>query len=388
MNCRFPRFLVLRVLLGTLLLGACGPATTTGDDVRVSDAAGARDAVVAYLAEHYGEQGPSPDVSWTETRTTTVIGKTKVEYEADTGRGDVDWEVWIAYPVAAPETVVYEATVFRRTGDFYWEGTVDADGQVAELRVNVVQEAGLEQTVKIEILELDLASDSPTHGEYVERLAIEDPQLLDQILASLDTDLQVAPIVACIPETTLLFHLADGGVQEFHYSCDGASFLRGEQDFWRGKDFRPPEQFQALLRAQQAATLPSVVNVVEQAGLAATVRIEVYETVSSEVSESPGVVEAHVVHRLGISDAQVIAQLVAALDTDLTLGPRARVPTPYVLEFHLHDGSLQRLGYAITREEPGILRGEQGLFRGQDAELPVEFETLFGELLASANDRP
>jgi hypothetical protein len=64
------------------------------------------------------------------------------------------------------------------------------------------------------------------------------------------------------------------------------------------------------------------------------------------------------------------------------------VPTPYVLEFHLDDGTVQSLGYAIAGENPGILRGEQGLFRGQDAEPPVEFETLIGELLASAEDHP
>jgi hypothetical protein len=46
-----------------------------------------------------------------------------------------------------------------------------------------------------------------------------------------------------------------------------------------------------------------VVNVVEQAGLAATVKIKVYETVSAEVADSPGVVKAHVVHRLTIADS-------------------------------------------------------------------------------------
>ena len=122
--------------------------------------------------------------------------------------------------------------------------------------------------------------------------------------------------------------------------------------------------------------------------MAATIRIEVYETASPEDADSPGVVEAHVVHRLTIADSLVIAQVVAALDTDLELGPKARVPTPYVLEFHLLDGSIQSLGYAITGENPGILRGEQGLFRGQDAQPPVEFETLIGELLASTGDRP
>jgi hypothetical protein len=84
-------------------------------------------------------------LSWIETRTAVVIGKTTVEYAADTDRGTTDWEIWISFPVVAPEAAVYEAMVFRRFGDFYWEGIVGTAGQVAELRVNVVREAGLEQ---------------------------------------------------------------------------------------------------------------------------------------------------------------------------------------------------------------------------------------------------
>jgi hypothetical protein len=369
-------------------LGACGPTPTLEDDVRVSEPVGARDAVLAYLAEHYGEQAPPLDLAWTETRRAVVIGKTKVEYAADTERGTTDWEIWISYPVVAPEAGVYEAMVFRRFGGFYWEGTVDAAGHVAELRVNVVREAGLDQTTTIEILELDLASDSSTQGEYVERLVIQDPKRVGQIVAALDTDLQATPIVACIPEYTLRFHQADGRLQEFSYSCGGASFLRGKQDYLRGKDFRPPEPFDALLQAQLLTTLPSEAHLVEQAGLAATVKIGIHETVTSEVADRPGVVEAHIVHRLTITDAHVISQIVATLDTDLALGPRARVPTPYVLQFHLDDGTLQSLGYAVTGDTPGILRGEQGLFRGQDGEPPARFEALISELLALEGTPP
>jgi hypothetical protein len=112
--------------------------------------------------------------------------------------------------------------------------------------------------------------------------------------------------------------------------------------------FAPQERFDALLQAQLATTLPPVVNVVEQAGLAAKVKIGVYEAVSSEVADSPGIVKAHVVRCLGIVDSLVVAQLVAALDTDLALDPSARVPTPYVLEFHMEDKTIRSLGYAIT----------------------------------------
>jgi hypothetical protein len=39
-----------------------------------------RDAVLAYLAGHSGEQGPPPDLYWTETRRAAVVGKATVEY--------------------------------------------------------------------------------------------------------------------------------------------------------------------------------------------------------------------------------------------------------------------------------------------------------------------
>jgi hypothetical protein len=326
-------------------------------------------------------------MSWQEKRRAVVLGRTTVEYAAGADQGPAEWEIWISFPADSPETEVYEAMVFQRSGEFYWEGRVNTAGQVAELGVNVVEEAGLDGATRLEILELDLASDSPTQGEYVERLIIEDPQLLDQLIAALDTDLQVTPKVACIPENILRFHLAGGGLQEFSYSCSGVSFLRGEQEFWQGRDYRPPAQFDALLQAQLATTLPAEVNLVEEAGLAATVKLEVYETVSTTVDGSPGVTEAQVVHRLTIEDSETIAQIVAALDRDLALGSRARVPTPYVLEFHLDDGTPQSLGYAISGENPGILRGEQAIFGGQDAEPPAEFEALLGEIVAPAGDR-
>lgn len=158
--------------------------------------------------------------------------------------------------MVAPQAAIYEAMVYGRTGGFYWEVTVDAASHVAELTVSLVREAGLEQTASLEILELDLSDGSHTWGEYVERLVIFDPGLLDDLLAALDTDLHATPIVVCIPEYTLRFRLTGGGIQEFSYGCDGASFLRGWQGFLWGKDFSPQQGFNALLRAQLATTCP------------------------------------------------------------------------------------------------------------------------------------
>jgi hypothetical protein len=327
--------------------------------------------VLDYLREIFGDEAPPAELDWAEEDTTSsgVTGSTTVQYRAE------GWMLELGYPMSAPDAVVYEVMLFGRDG-FYWEGKVDTSGQVMETTVNPVEEANLHSTVKLEVLELDLASDSPDAGGYVQRLIIEDATLLDEIVGALDTELSVAPKLACIPIYTLRFQLEDGTVHEFGYSCQDASFIRGEQEFWQGKDYRPPEGFESLLDQQLATTLPSTVNVTQQARLAETVAIEVYETIISEVTDTPGVAEAHVEQRLTITNLDVIGEIVASLDEELPLGPRARMPAPFSLQFRLQDGSVQLLGYAPGGEQPGILRGDQGFFGGQDAQPPSVFELL------------
>jgi hypothetical protein len=182
-------------------------------------------------------------------------------------------------------------------------------------------------------------------------------------------------------------------VHPFGYSCYGASFIRGEQGFWHGEDYDPPERFDTLLQAQLAATVPSEVNIAAQAGLTQTVKVEIYETVRETVTPEaegrPTVVQAQVFHRLTITDSEAIGRIVATLDTVVPPGPRAGVPTPFVLQFHLKDGTMKSLGYASGGESTAILRvdGMQS-FKRQDAEPPAEFEGLIGELLAAEADGP
>jgi len=263
-------------------------------------------------------------------------------------------------------------------------------------RINPVERAGLRETVKIEVMQMQwdtwrVEGESP----YAHRLTITDTQVLDQLLDAMDTSFQsLAPIkIECIPEYELHFYLQDGTVQEFGYSCDGATFIRGEQNFWEGEDFEPPQPFDALIEAQLATTVPSEVNVVAQAGLTQTVKIEIFETVietvTPEAEGRPEVVEAQTFHRLTITDSETIGQIVAALNTVLPLGPRTRVPTPYVLQFHLEDGTMKSLGYASGGENPAILRCDQlRCFDEQDAEPPAEFEALIEELLAAETAGP
>jgi hypothetical protein len=259
-------------------------------------------------------------------------------------------------------------------------------------RINPVEQASLRDTVKIEVMAFDPDRAEGT-SPYVQLLTITDTQILDQLLDALDADLQVTLKVQCIPEYELHFHLQDGTVQEFGYSCHGATFIRGEQGFWEGEDYDPPERFETLLQEQLAATVPSEVNIVAQAGLTQTVKIEIYETVSETVTPEaegrPSVIEAQILHRLTIADSETIGGIIAALDTVVPLGPRTGVPTPYVLQFHLKDGTMKSLGYASNSGTPAILRVDQlRCFDRQDAEPPAEFEVLIGELLAVEAEGP
>jgi hypothetical protein len=171
-------------------------------------------------------------------------------------------------------------------------------------RVNPVAQAGLRDTVEIEVVELNTWD--PGDEPYVHRLSITDASVIEGLLNALDTALRVTLKVQCIPEYELRFHLRDGALETFGYSCSGATFIRGEQDFWGDEDYRPPEEFDALLQEQLAATVPSEVNVAVEAGLSETVRIEVFETVTeavhAEEAGKPAVVQAQVVHRLTLTD--------------------------------------------------------------------------------------
>ena len=377
----------LVTIVGSLLVAGCGPAPTSSpssdEAPPVPDPASALEAALGYIEQNLAG-GPGPDQTWSEENVTGegLVGSSTFRYTRP------GWTATVAFPVVAPEAMVYTIYLFAEDGTFYWEGQVDAQGEVSELRVNPVEAAQLTGTTSVEILQLDLDSDSPTSGEYIVRLAIDDPDLVTRLLEALDTNLRVAPKLACIPEYTLRFQRADGSAEEFGYSCSGASFLRGSQEFWQGQDFQPPEALDAILSAHLTAALPSEINIAEAAGLAGTVRIVILETVSRAPPESPGVVKATTVERLTVDDPAMIAQLVAELDTPLPLAPRARVMVPYSLQFHREDGRTYSLGYLPASQGAPILRGDDAIWGGQDAEPPAAFDLLMQDLLLAADEAP
>lgn len=83
-----------------------------------------------------------------------------------------------------------------------------------------------------------------------------DPGTVGQIVAALNADLKPMPKAACIPEYELRLQLAGGVVQKLGYSCQGTSFLRGDQPAWREQDAQPPAAFDRLMSDLLAAPVP------------------------------------------------------------------------------------------------------------------------------------
>jgi hypothetical protein len=122
------------LLLSALVISACSSAssalvpTPAGESPRPSDPVGARDVVLAYLAENYGGEAPAAGLAWMETHTKPegLVGGESYEYTAG------DWLIAVSYPVVAPENVIYTIAVSNGATGFRWEGQVDAQGQVTE----------------------------------------------------------------------------------------------------------------------------------------------------------------------------------------------------------------------------------------------------------------
>jgi putative hemolysin len=115
------------LLVSALLISGCTSASA-GESSRPSDPAGARDAVLAYLTENYGDRTPAAGLAWTEkhTKPEGQVGGEGYEYTAG------DWTIAVAYPVVAPENVVYTIDVNNQATGFHWKGKVNAQGQVTE----------------------------------------------------------------------------------------------------------------------------------------------------------------------------------------------------------------------------------------------------------------
>ena len=103
--------------------GECGP-----NAVQIPDPAGARDAVLDYLRTQ-NSTVPAVDSVWTETYMTELglVGSSQLRYTAG------GWTADVSYPIVAPQATIYTVVISDTTGNFAWQGTVDASGIVQTL---------------------------------------------------------------------------------------------------------------------------------------------------------------------------------------------------------------------------------------------------------------
>ena len=252
--------------------------------------------------------------------------------------------------------------------------------------VNVVQEAGLAQTVALDILKLNTP---PSDEPYSHLMSISDEQMLDRIIAALDVPIWTFWQEDCTTPYKLHFHLADGRVQEFEYHArwdrttewdfverchpNQDSILRGDQEFLvAGDGGVPPGTFDALIKERIVSTWAESVIVADALELARTVEIEILEISPEDIS------------RLTTDDPKVIEQIVAALDREYRFVGRAGLHPPFKMQFRLDDGTMQILHFGAQGDNPTVLRGHPGIWEGRDIRPSADFDTLIETLLASA----
>jgi putative hemolysin len=111
--------------------GECGPGgQAAGPSAEVVVAR--RDAVLAYVAEQYGNGAPTPELEWQLASLEESIAPegspAEVVYHFTAG----DWTVTVSYPVGMAGPIVYSAELGNPVTGFEWKGMVDTSGQVTE----------------------------------------------------------------------------------------------------------------------------------------------------------------------------------------------------------------------------------------------------------------
>jgi putative hemolysin len=114
------------------------------------------------------------------------------------------------------------------------------------LTLNVVEAAGLAETVQIDVLAPKTSSVDPDASREPRQpgmevvLTITDPEDIRALVSPLDTALPLEPPLRCPALYELQFHLKNGDVQAFQV---GVCNLYGPQNYWRGLTIRPPDDF-------------------------------------------------------------------------------------------------------------------------------------------------
>ncbi|MFP4345262.1 MAG: hypothetical protein ACLFU8_11260 [Anaerolineales bacterium] len=145
-----------------------------------------------------------------------------------------------------------------------------------------------------------------------------------------------------------------------------------------------PTPAPATALPEGTAELAESINVTRALGLDETIAIDVLESVVVEADEGEGQeMDYALVAR--VSDREIVARAVEALDTEVEVGERSRCMSRYLLVFHQEDGTRQTMGYACFQDGTPFLRGRFQEDVGQDAVPPQAFVELMDEILADVN---
>jgi putative hemolysin len=111
--------------------GECGPmGQAAGPSAEVVVAR--RDAVLAFVAEQYGDEAPAPGLGWQlaslEESAVAEGSPAEVAYRFAAG----DWAVTVSYRVGMSGPIVYSVELSNPVTGFEWQGTVDASSQVTD----------------------------------------------------------------------------------------------------------------------------------------------------------------------------------------------------------------------------------------------------------------
>lgn len=125
-------------ILSMLVVTGCTPsvALSTTEPVQAepvnevpNEVLAARDAALSYVQEQYGAEAPALGLAWAGTSTLPEDPPPGWSAYQFTSR---DCLITIGHPVLPPEQTIYQVSVENRATDFYWEGEVNAKGQVMD----------------------------------------------------------------------------------------------------------------------------------------------------------------------------------------------------------------------------------------------------------------
>ena len=107
---------------------APAPAPTP-TELKVKDAAAAWNTALDYLRKHQGQNAPGSDVQWQEQDITPpgLMGSVTKEFASS------EWTGEVSYAVLPLERTIYQVTLSSIQFGWHWEGSVKADGTVADI---------------------------------------------------------------------------------------------------------------------------------------------------------------------------------------------------------------------------------------------------------------